>query len=294
MVGGLDHAQRRPARQIDQARLDLPADVARQAQSTRRATAARARSSRRSADPAAPSRVAPDAARGPRRRRSRSRRPLDLRPPRALRRRPCVRTVLQQRADAAPACPPRRRTAGTRADRGGAADVVRYRRASAPGLESPDAQLRSTGRDHAVADVERLRRGTAGIHEHRRAARKPDERRIALPDIENVTCSRPSPRAASASTARPDPDCGEAGGQRRRGCATPDDRRPLRARARRRARAPGPARRSRRQSPDGDGGATRQATAGAQSTSDADVTRTDAPRRGNPADAHRQRTTTAG
>ncbi len=73
----------------------------------------------------------------------------------------------------------------------GAADVIGIAVREDEIIEPPDAGQAQHRRHHAVADVERRRRRgarrahqTSGISQHRGAAGKPDERRIALPDVD--------------------------------------------------------------------------------------------------------------
>ena len=208
MVRDLDDAQRARAGASARRRARPPCRYRRSAGPRRRASAAPARSSRRCARSAAPSRrqrmarddldaVDGDAIAA-----------VDVRPPRAGAPAPPARSARER-------LEPRHRNAlphlarpELAEDRAGAADVIGIAVRQREVVEPPESGVAQDRRDDAVADVERgRRRQAAGVDQQRRAAR---ERRTNAespwPTSRNVTCSRPSPRATKRARIGQDPD----------------------------------------------------------------------------------------
>ena len=264
--GTLSDAQAAPAAIVGRSvALDRPADVAGQQRPTRRASAARARSNRRCGPSAAPSRRRADGARRPRRRRSTSAiAGVDVRPARArgLRRRRAARVSGSNARHRNPlpdlARPelPQHRRRRRRCDRDRRASA---RGSRAAGSRRRGAPARRRGRRCRTTTTPDSPPASTSIVEPRGKRTKVAS---PWPTSMNVTCSRPSPRAASE---RPrlgeNPDRGGDGdratpsadrARRRLATAAPATRRRHSSPRRR------PRRRSRRRPPTHDGGATRQ------------------------------------
>ena len=94
----------------------------------------------------------------------------------------------------------------SRDDRRGAADVIGIAVRQREVVEPPDAGVAQHRRDDPVADVEgRRRRQAAGVDEQRRPARKDDEGRVALPDVDERDVQ---PAVAARGDERPRLDAG--------------------------------------------------------------------------------------